>query len=294
MTLTLGAHPQNLSLSLIARTPDLVERLRDHGVNIFAYEAGSQTIQLFQLGALQIGGTGATPPILAAAQNLEVAVFGISDPRPENGGLVVHADSPFHRLADLRGRGISLMPISWHTQFLATELAAAGLRWDDVRAQEVIPATGKEAFVRGLIDAIVLTDPLYGKAAAEVPVRVIAAPGRNFSNRSVYWARRDVIEASPEAVRAVLEALIEVDRRTAADPQEAAQRLAGWGGNSAEQWLPALRARAWGVYEPDAAFLAEQQSHADLFADFGLIPKRVDATPTVDARVFRSVAADVV
>jgi sulfonate transport system substrate-binding protein len=289
--LVVGAHPQNLSLSILARRPAAVAALRESGVTFFSYAAGSQTIPLFQAGVLHLAGTGATPPILAKAQGLSTAVFGMSGSRHERGGVLVRADSGFETLAGLRGRGIGLMPISWHMQFLAAELAAAGLHWRDVRAAEILPATAKDAFIAGLLDSTIATDPLLASIEANVPVRVLAAPGGNFTNRSVYWGLSRVLQEHPEAVRALLAALIESDRAVAADPDEAAGLLDGLNGSSAAQWRPALTARPWGVAPPDAAFLAEQQSHADLFARFGLIPQPVDVTDTVDASHFATLNA---
>ncbi|WP_342726456.1 ABC transporter substrate-binding protein [Bradyrhizobium sp. B097] len=290
MTLVVGAHPQNLSLSILARRPKSVAALREKGLTFFVYGAGSQTIPLLKAGVLHLAGTGATPPILAKAEGLATAVFGMSGPRPERGGLVVREASGIRSLSDLRGKGIGLMPISWHTQFLAAELDAAGLRWSDVCASEIIPVTAKDAFLEGLLDAIVATDPLYSQIAGKVTTRVLAAPGAAFSNRSVYWGLSEVLRDRPDAVSALLNALIESDRATANNPREAAALLAGLNGSSAEEWLPALMSRPWGVDAPDDGFLAEQQAHANIFAKFGLIPHAIDVTDTVDRTHFSAAA----
>jgi sulfonate transport system substrate-binding protein len=281
MTIVVGAHPQNPSLSILARRADLVADLRAEGLSFFVYGAGAATIPLFQLGVIQLGGTGATPLIFAKAQGLAVAAFGMSEPRHERGGVVVARDSSIHTLEDLCGRNIALMPISWHTQFLAAELAAAGLKWADVNAVELTPATAKDALVAGRLDAIVATDPLLEQIEQALPVRVVAKPGATFSNRSVFWGRHDVLANAPRAVQALSDALAESDRLTQADPQAAAALLDGVNGSSAAQWLPALIARPWGVQTPDDAFLEEQQRHADVFARFGLIDRSVDMTDTV-------------
>jgi sulfonate transport system substrate-binding protein len=290
MTIIVGAHPQNLSLSILACRPQAVAALREQGLEFFIYAAGSQTIPLMKAGVLHLAGTGATPPILAKAEGLSTAVFGMSGSRPERGGLLVRADSGIHDLRGLAGKGIGLMPVSWHTQFLAAELDAAGLAWSDVRAAEILPATAKDAFIDGLLDAIVATDPLYSQIASRVETRVLAAPGTNFSNRSVYWGLSELVQDPAGPARLLLDALIESDRATAADPQATASLLDGLNGNTAAQWLPALTSRPWGIEAPDPAFLREQQHHADLFARFGLIPGRIDVTDTVDARHFITAA----
>lgn len=293
MTLVVGAHPQNPSLSILARRPRHVARLKTYDLEFFVYAAGAATIPLFRLGVIQLGGTGATPPILAKAAGVGVAAFGMSGPRKERGGLIVREDSPWRSIADLRNRGIALMPVSWHAQFLAAELDGAGLSWNDVNAVDLNPPTAKDAFTAGLLDAIVATDPLLKQIEQHTPVRILAEPGgENFSNRSVYWARHDVLRDHPAAVQALLDALADSDRLTEADPEAAAALLDGVNGNSASQWLPALLSRPWGVQVPDQAFTNEQQHHADIFARFGLIPRPIDVTDTVTSR-FRATAASI-
>jgi ABC-type nitrate/sulfonate/bicarbonate transport system substrate-binding protein len=205
----------------------------------------------------------------------------MSPPRFERGGIVVAEASPIHSLADLRGRSIALMPVSWHTQFLAAELDAANIEWRAVNAVELTPATAKEAFFAGLLDAIVATDPLLAQIEAARPVRILGKPGAAFSNRSVYWGRQDVLRDQPRAVQALVDALSESDRRTQENPAEAATLLDGVNGTSASHWLDALKVRPWGITVPDDDFLDEQQRHADVFTRFGLIDRPIDVSDTI-------------
>lgn len=284
MSIIIGAHPQNLSLSILARRADYVSDLRRHGLEFFTYVNGAQSIPLVKLGVLDLVGTGATPPILAKADGLSVAVFGMSGPRHENGGLCVRSESGIRSLHDLKGRNIALMPISWHTQFLAAELHATGLGWSDVNAVDLLPATAKDAFEAGLLDAIVATDPLFAQIQAKVSISVLAKPGNAFSNRSVYWARHDTLQKHPDAVEALFDAIRKSDEETAADPSGAAKLLDGLNGVPTNQWLDVLKARPWGIDAPTQEFLDEQQAHADIFAQFGLIPSALDMRDTVTNR----------
>src|SRR3981189_1146077 len=101
MTRVIGAHPQNLSLSILARRSNVASALREKGLTFFVYGAGSQTIPLLKAGVLHLAGTGATPPILAKAEGLATAVFGMSGARPERGGLLVREASGISSLHDL-------------------------------------------------------------------------------------------------------------------------------------------------------------------------------------------------
>ena len=62
MTLVVGAHPQNLSLSILARRPTAVAALRENGLTFSASftARASQTIPLMKAGVLHLAGTGAT------------------------------------------------------------------------------------------------------------------------------------------------------------------------------------------------------------------------------------------
>ena len=281
MSIIIGAHPQNLSLSILARRADYVSDLRRQGLEFFVYSNGAQSIPLIKLGVLDLVGTGATPPILAKADGLSVAVFGMSGPRHENGGLCVRADSGIRSLHDLKDRNIALMPISWHTQFLAAELHAAGLSWSDVNAVDLLPATAKDAFEAGLLDAIVATDPLFAQIQTQVTISVLARPGQAFSNRSVYWARHDTLQKHPEAVEILFDAIRRSDEETASDLSGTAKLLNGLNGVSTKQWLDVLQSRPWGITSPTREFLDEQQAHADIFTQFGLIPAALDMRDTV-------------
>ncbi len=138
MPLIVGAHPQNPSLSILARRREAVERCakRDCSSSFMARDrkrsrslrrASSRSQALVQRRRSSQG----RGPFYSGLWHWAS--------RPEVGGLIVRADSGIRRVADLKGHGIGLMPVSWHTQFLAAELAAAGLHWRDVRAAEIIP-----------------------------------------------------------------------------------------------------------------------------------------------------------
>ena len=282
MTLRIGAHPNNPSLTVFGRRPETPDVLAESGVDaeFFFYNSGNQTIPLFTAGAIDLGGTGSTPPLHALAAGLDVVIVAVTPPRGDRGGLVVRADSPLREVADLAGRGIAVMPVSWHPQLVVEALAGAGLAWHDVTVVELNDATAHAALVRGGIDAWVVTDPALSSLEREIPVRILAPAGKRHSNRSVLWSLGPVVDKAPDRVATVLAAIADSDRRTAADPAEAARLLVGRHGDDAG-WTGVLAAREWGLARPGLDFVAEQQRHADLLAAAGVLGRPIDVAHAV-------------
>jgi ABC-type nitrate/sulfonate/bicarbonate transport system substrate-binding protein len=282
VVLRVGAHPNNPSLTIFGRRPGIRERLAAAGleVDLFFYNSGNQTIPLFTAGAIDVGGTGSTPPLYALAAGLDVVVLAVTPPRPDRGGLVVRADSPVCDVAGLAGRSIAVMPVSWHPQLLVEALDAAGLRWQDVTVVELNDATAQAALLRGGIDAWVVTDPALAALERRAEVRVLAPVGAHHSNRSVLWTLGPTAETAPSLLATLLAEVDASDREIGADPTAAARLLVG-GGPDAPEWAAVLAGRRWGLERPGPGFVAEQQRHADLLAAAGMLARPVDVEGTV-------------
>src|SRR5690242_15598360 len=113
--ITIGVHPNNPALFFLSHL-DLVDA-RWH-----RYTGGTTTGELLADGTIDVGGTGATPPIADQAAGLPVVYLAHSDPRPAHGTLLVTPDSEIQDVADLKGRRVALGIGSWQTLLLATAL----------------------------------------------------------------------------------------------------------------------------------------------------------------------------
>jgi len=286
MPLRIGAHPSNTSLAVFGARPDTPAVLRASGVDadFFRYNSGNQTVPLFTAGALDLSGTGSTPPLHALAAGLDVVLLAVTPPRPDRGGLVVLHGSPVRDITDLAGRSVAIMPTSWHPQLLVAALAGAGMSWHDLTVVELNDPTARDALLRGGIDAWIVTDPALRDLERRAPVRILTAAGGHHSNRSVIWSLGSVVDGDPEAVAAVLTALDASDRRIAADPAEAARLLVGDADPS--DWTDVLARRRWGLSRPDEEFVVEHQRHADLLAAAGVLARPIDVAGALRGPAF--------
>lgn len=287
MTIRIGVHPSNPTIDTFSRNPELQKPLVDAGIDyrFLRHPDGVETVNLFRIGAIDLGGTGFTPPITLLDQGVDVVFLATSAPRlgEAAGGLVVRADSGITDTAQLRGRSIALALGSWQTSSLAFSLQRAGLTWSDVLPVALGEAAARQAFLAGDLDAWVLDDPALSKLRAEVDVRVLTPTEDVLSHPSVFFGTRRVAEEQPDAVRVFLQALDATDTWIAGHLDEAAELLAEGTLRSPADIRTRLAGRPWGLQLPTTEFLEEEQRAAALLHEFGVLAGTPDAVSAVPA-----------
>ncbi|SCL22899.1 sulfonate transport system substrate-binding protein [Micromonospora pallida] len=287
MSITIGTHPNNLATWILGHVEELQEPLRRVAgeVRFVRYDDGRRTTGLLVEGAIDVGATGTTPPIVAQAEQLDVVYLAVSEPHPDPGGIVVPRESPIRTLADLRGRSIAFTVGSWQTHALAVAVDRAGLAWDDVTVVDV-PATAQgRDFLGAGTDSWLVVDPAYRQLADLTEVRVVAATEELVRNRSVFFGNGAWVRDHPAEATAFVDAVVAAEEWGATHLDEVAELLSRSSrGGTAQVWGPALTGRHWGVHAVDEEFLAEQQHAADLLYRFGVTPQAIVVVAAVAAR----------
>lgn len=280
--LRIGVHPSNTSLFALSRRGTLEDKLDVSWVPV----TGTGTGQALGDNEIDLTGTGSTPPLAALAAGVDVVYLAISDPRPQHGSLVVRAESPITTLADLRGAKIGLAIGSYQSTLLVEALDRAGLTWSDVDAVLARDGHGAREFEAGRLDAWIGGDPHLADVQTRVAIRELVPTAELISNRSVWFARRDVVQERFDDVATVLRALQTTDAWIASHPAEAAELFArevdgDRGLDVVSSWETALRRRPWGLRPIDDEYVAEQQRAADLLAANGQLPARITVADAV-------------
>ncbi|WP_432994063.1 ABC transporter substrate-binding protein [Dactylosporangium sp. CA-233914] len=287
MSITIGTHPNNLATWILSHVEALQEPLRRVAgdVRFHRYDDGRRTTGLLVDGAIDVGATGSTPPIVAQANDLDVVYLAVSQPHPDPGGIVVPGDSPIQSLADLRGRSIAFTVGSWQTHALAVAVDRAGLAWDDVTVVDIAATAQGRDFLEIGTDSWLVVDPAYSQLRDLTDVRVIAPTEELVRNRSVFFGRGTWVREHPAEAGAFVDAVAATEEWAATHVDEVADLLAHSSrGGTPQTWLPALNGRHWGVHAVDEEFLSEQQYAADLFHRFGVIPRAITVVAAVAAR----------
>ncbi|MEB8337553.1 ABC transporter substrate-binding protein [Streptomyces endophyticus] len=287
MTVTIGVHNSNPTLYYLSRLDYAQEELAALGESaaFHPYTNGVRTGELLTDGVIDFGGTGSTPPITAQAAGHDIVYTAVSSPRPDHGALLVLADSPHETAADLKGATVHLAIGSWQTHLVAKALDAAGLSYATDITAERSAEDSEQRLRAGEIDAWVAQGPHLVAALRTGGVRVLLRTADVITDRSVFFARRDLAEQRPEIVAALVRALQRADDWAAAHPREAAAIAAEHQGGDVDDWETALRALPWHIEDVTEVFLAEQQEAADIFVRAGFIERAVTVADAVAVAV---------
>ncbi|MFE6666259.1 ABC transporter substrate-binding protein [Streptomyces sp. NPDC057697] len=277
MTITIGVHSSNPSLYHLSRLGIAQEELAPLGETVVfhPYTNGVRTGELLSRGVIDFGGTGSTPPVTAQAAGHDIVYTAVSAPRPGHGALLVPEDSPVRTVADLKGATVHLAIGSWQTHLIAKALDDAGLSYADDITPVRSTDDSEELLRTGAVAAWVAQGAQLAAARRTGGLRVLVRTGDLISDRSVFFARRDLAESRPEVIEALTRALRRADAWAAANPRRAAEIAAADLGGSADDWETALRALPWTIEPVSDAFIAEQQEAADIFHRTGFIDRPV-------------------
>ena len=155
------------TLVLLRADGSLDKRLAEKGVDVrwTEFPAGPQLLEGLNVGSVDFGTTGETPPVFAQAAGADLLYVAHEPPAPLSEAILVPKDSPLKTAADLKGKRVAFNKGSNVHYLLVRALEDAGLSINDVTPVYLAPADARAAFERGSVDAWVIWDPF--QAAAE-------------------------------------------------------------------------------------------------------------------------------
>lgn len=294
MTIHIGAHPSNLTLTALAHEPSLQKGLLDAGIDveIHWYAEGRLIHGALDKGEVNVVGTGSTRAIVAQADGVPITYIAASRPRTTGAAILVREDSPIVTPKDLAGRRVGLIGGSFHTYFLVAALDAASVPYQSVQAVNWPVKDSLRALQEGEVDAWISMAPYLAPALAGGGLRSLIGCDKVIPNRSVFWVHQDVASRGRSVVEALARAFADTDRWIASDTKRAGQLFAkAIGGVNEESWAFSIASRKWGLVPADATVLNEQQVEADLLARHGLLQRSINLgdaaleyTPDLDRR----------
>jgi len=211
---------------LLKESGRLEQDLAAEGVTVrWVQSLGSnKALEFLNSGSLDFGSTASAAALLGRIGGNPIrAVYAYS--RPEWTALVVPGDSPIRTVADLKGKRIAVTRGTDPHIFMVRALAEAGLSQDDVKPVLLQHPDGKQALLRGDVDAWAGLDPLMASAELESGARLLY---RNPAFNS--WGALSVRDAfaaeNPALVRKVLAAYETARQHALAHPEALAAALA--------------------------------------------------------------------
>lgn len=265
----------------------------DFPVSYAEFESGHLVVEALNSGALDFGGMSEIPPVFAAASTQQsFREIGVYHGDVNNQVVLVPKGSGITSLADLRGKRVGFVRATTTQYFLIRMLQSAGLGWSDIQPVAMTVADGAAAFAHGGLDAWAIYGFPIQRAMAADGARILKTALGFLSGNYIVTAHKDAI-ADP--IRADwIARYLRLTRKgyawAKANEQAWAKIVAAEIGVPINQVQDQFRRKSdsYELRPVSAQVIQSQQQVADVFADVGLLPRRVDVAPLWDDR-FNSV-----
>ncbi len=245
------------------------------------FQFGPPLLEAINVGSVDFGYVGDTPPIFAQAANARIRYVAAVKQEGNTQAIIVRADSPIQTLADLKGKRIAFGKGSSAHNLLVAALEKAGLSWSDIMPAPLAPADATAAFIKGSVDAWSIWDPYLALAEIKENARVIVFDKDVHKPNSFYIAGADFVDNYPRLV-AKLNNLFAAEGAWADQHHdEVAKAQAEATGVDIEAIRRFVGRSIYRVVPIDDEVIQTQQAVADRFARLGLIPKPVKVTDIV-------------
>ena len=264
-------------LVLLKGKGSLEEKLKPLGYKVSwtEFPSGPPLLEALNVGAIDFGIAGETPPIFAQAAGAPLVYLAYDPPAPQGEAILVPKDSTLKSVADLKGKKVALNKGSNVHYLLVRALEKAGLKYTDIQPVFLAPSDALAAFSRGSVDAWVIWDPYEAAAEASTGARILADGTGIVSNYQFYFSSKDFLAHDAKAVDVVLEALNEADDWTKNNIDAVAEQLSPSVGLPAAVLAVSLKRESYGILPISDDVIASQQRIADTFFGLGLLPKTI-------------------
>ncbi|MFK3795544.1 MULTISPECIES: aliphatic sulfonate ABC transporter substrate-binding protein [unclassified Pseudomonas] len=278
-TVRIGYQKGSIALVLAKENHLLEQRFPDTRVQWIEFPAGPQMLEALNIGALDIGSTGDIPPLFAQAAGADLVYIGAEPPKPEAETILVAANSPLHKVADLKGKRVAFQKGSSSHNLILRALNHAGLNYTDIQPVYLSPADARAAFEQGSVDAWAIWEPFSALAQLSGHARLLAnGEGLGLSG-PIYTARRAYATRYADFIPALLAELSAAEALTRSQRQSSLDVLTRSMGLPSEVIARYMDSRPASPIQPiSPAIVAAQQATADLFYENRLLPKKIDVS----------------
>jgi sulfonate transport system substrate-binding protein len=263
---------------LISKQQKVLEkRLQPLGVEVkwVEFSFGPPLLEAMNVGSVDYGTVGDTPPIFAQAAKANLVYVAAVESGGSGSAILVPPGSTLQGLADLKGKRIGFARASSSHNLTVAALEKAGLAWSDITPVQLPPADARTAFESGALDAWTIWDPYFAVAEKRAGVRILASARGIAKQNSFFLGNSAYTRANPEIIAAVNEELAKVARWAEAHRDAVAQVLAEATGIDLPSWQRAVQRTDYRVAPLDDRVIGEQQEVADRFHRLGLIPNKI-------------------
>ncbi len=282
-TLRIGYQKSGTTLVLLKGEGSLEKSLASQGVKVkwTEFPGGPQLLEGLNVGSIDFGFTGETPPVFAQAAGANLVYIANEPASPTAEAILVPKDSALRKVADLKGKKVALNKGSNVHYLLVRALQEAGLAYGDITPVYLTPADARAAFEQGSVDAWVIWDPFAAAAERQLQARTLRNGQGIVDNYQFYLATRDFATAHPRVIAALVNQIRLVDKKATEDPGAVTRQVAPLLGLPENITRIAVERQKYGAAFITPAVAAGQQRIADTFTTLKLIPQSVTVSQAV-------------
>jgi len=264
-------------LVLLKSRGTLEPRLKALGYDVkwTEFQFGPPLLEAINVGAIDFGNTGETPPVFAQAAGAPIRYVAYEPPAQKGEAILVQKDSPLNSVVDLKGKKVAVAKGSNAHYLLVKALEKAGVKYEDITPAFLAPADARAAFESGAVDAWSTWDPYQSSAETTLGAKTLTDATGTVPNTQFYLSSQKFIQTEPKVLDIVLDELRGVDAWAKTDIHAVAEQLSVAVGLPVPVLEVALKRQSYGIKPIDDQVLVDQQRLADTLYQLKLIPKEV-------------------
>lgn len=263
------------TLVLLKARGTLEKRLAEQGVDVkwTEFPGGPQLLEGLNVGSIDFGVTGETPPVFAQAAKADLVYVANEPPAPTSEAILVPKDSTVKSVADLKGKKVALNKGSNVHYLLVRALEDAGLKYTDIQTVYLAPADARAAFEKGAVDAWVIWDPYQAAAEKQLQAHTLKDGTGLVDNNQFYLATRPFAKDHPKVIEALVDEVRKTGEWSKANPEQVTDEVAPLLGLPKDITLTSVKRQGFGAQYLTPAVVEAQQKIADTFYQLKLIPQ---------------------
>lgn len=280
--LRIGYQKSDPGFVLIKNSGQLENRLEKIGVKVswIEFPAGPQLLEGLNVGSIDLGTVGETPPIFAQAANAKIKYIAYKTGFPKSEAILVQKDSSIKTVADLKGKKVALNKGSNVHYLLVKALEDAGLKYSDIKPIFLPPSDARAAFEKGSVDAWVIWDPFFAAAELKIGAKNLK-DGENLVNNYQFYLVEESYIKNREILDIVLDEIKKVDDYLTKEPFKTAEILSKVNGLEVDVLELSHKRAVFQTQYLTQKIINDQQEIADTFYELKLIPKKLDIKSVV-------------
>ena len=247
------------------------------------FPVGAPLVEALKDGAVDFGYVGASTITFGLASGAPLKVINVWRFHGPGSGLLVPGDSPIHSLADLRGKKIAVVRGSPGHLLVVEALQKAGVPLSGVSIINLSAGDAKAALTSGAVDAWAIWDPYLAIGQLQDHDRVLITSAQLAPEVECGVASDQAIQSKHAQLTDFLSRVRRAWLWGEAHPDAVARAYAADTGVSLDiAKVVRGRMKVEVLTQINDQAIADHQHDADLYAQIGLIPHRIEIAQVYD------------